>query len=172
MGARFAPSVANLFMVFWEQEAIFNDRPTQLKCNFRYIEDLIIWEGNMTSLQLVVSKLNGNTKNIRLCWNSDASCITFLDLKIFREGQSFKTKNVFKPTDRNSYISLDSCHNQSWLCKIPRDQFILLRRNCTLVADYFAQSDMLAEQMSSLVKSIKLGIWIEQPWWLTLSPNP
>lgn len=31
LGARFALSVANLFMVLWEEEAIFNDRTTQLK---------------------------------------------------------------------------------------------------------------------------------------------
>lgn len=61
MGACFA-SVENVFMALWEEETIFNNRSTQLKCYFRYIDYLIIiWEGNMTSLQMFMSKLNGNT---------------------------------------------------------------------------------------------------------------
>lgn len=78
----------------------------------------MVWEGDLISLQMLISKLNGNNKNIRLSWNADAMCMTFLDLEIFKDGQAIKTKNVFKPTDRNGYIPLDSCYHQSWLCNI------------------------------------------------------
>lgn len=67
MGARFAPSVANLFMALWEEESIFQERPSQLKCYKRYIDDLImIWEGETVSLEAFMLKLNNNTKNISL----------------------------------------------------------------------------------------------------------
>lgn len=108
LGARFAPSVANHFMALWEEETIFNNKPAQLKCYQWYIDDMIIiWKGDMVSLQLFMSRLNGNTQNIRLTWNSDAHCMMFLDLEIFKEGQCLKTKNHFKPTNRNGYIPLD-----------------------------------------------------------------
>lgn len=86
-----------------------------------------------------MSKLNGNTKNIRLSWNADASSIAFLDLEIFKQGCSFKTRNFFKPTDRNGYIPLDSCHHHTWLYNIPRGQFIRLDLN------YHSQANVLAE---------------------------
>lgn len=72
--------------------------------------------------------------------------MTFLDLEIFKEGQCFKTRTFFKPTDRNGYIPMDSCHHRSWLCNIPRGQFIRLRRNCSKEEDYFTQSNILAER--------------------------
>lgn len=43
-GARFAPSVAKIFMAHWEAEAVFNNRPSQLVCYKRYKDDLfVIW---------------------------------------------------------------------------------------------------------------------------------
>lgn len=106
----------------------------------------MIWEGDLISLQLFMSKLNGNNKNIRLTWNADASRIDFLDLEIFKQGGSFKTRNYLKPTNRNRYISLDSCHHHSWLYNIPRGQFICLRQNCTLDSDYYEQANVLADR--------------------------
>lgn len=70
MGARFAPSVANLFMARREEEAIFKNRPPELVCNQRYIDDLImIWGGDKPSLDIFFQKLNANTNNIVLTWN-------------------------------------------------------------------------------------------------------
>ena len=67
MGARFAPSVANLFMAHWEEQAIYKHKPPQLICYQRYIDDLImIWDGDRTSFDEFASSLNANDKNIIL----------------------------------------------------------------------------------------------------------
>lgn len=51
MGAKYAPSVANLFMAEWEEEAIYRDRPKELLLYKRYIDDLtVIWTGDVVSL--------------------------------------------------------------------------------------------------------------------------
>lgn len=42
MGAKYAPSVANLFMSYWEKDAIFSGNIPQLKFYKRYIDDIII----------------------------------------------------------------------------------------------------------------------------------
>lgn len=69
MGARFAHSVANLFMAHWGEESVFKNRPPELVCYRRFIDDLImIWEGDMSSLVLFMQKLN-ITKNISPTWN-------------------------------------------------------------------------------------------------------
>lgn len=72
--------------------------------------------------------------------------VIFLDLEISKEGDHFCLRNNFKPTDRNSYIPLESCHHRSWLCNFPRGQFIRLRRNCTHEDDYISQSQVLASR--------------------------
>lgn len=67
MGARFALSVANLFMTHW----VFRDHPPHLACYRRYIAVLLmIWEKDMSSLELFM-KLNRNTKNIKLTLTID-----------------------------------------------------------------------------------------------------
>ncbi|XP_040212329.1 uncharacterized protein LOC120943214 [Rana temporaria] len=150
MGARFAPSVANLFMAHWERDVVFQDRPHQLRCYRRYIDDLImVWEGDLPSLQLFMDKLNSNTKNIVLTWTVSHDKINFLDLEIFKSDNVLLTKNYFKTVDRNGYIPLSSCHHRLWLCNIPRGQFVRLRRNCTLESDYLAQSQELSNRFVS-----------------------
>lgn len=50
MGARFSPSVANLFMACREAEEILVELPEQLICYKSYIDNLlIIWNGDQTS---------------------------------------------------------------------------------------------------------------------------
>lgn len=93
-----------------------------------------------------MSKLNGNSKKIHLSWNADTTRVAFLDLEIFKQGDTFLTKNYFKPTDRNGFIPLDSCHHHSWLYNVPKGQFIRLRRNCALDSDYFSQAKILANR--------------------------
>lgn len=147
MGAKFAPSVANLFMAHWEEDAVFKDRPPQLICYRRYIDDLIIvWNGDMESLQLFMNRMDNNDKNIKLTWNVNTQNTVFLDLEIYKNEDGFCTRNFFKPTDRNSFIPLSSCHHKLWLCNIPRGQFIRLRRNCTSQSDFLSQSQVLAER--------------------------
>lgn len=42
MGAKFAPSIANAFMAYWEEDAVYNNMPAKLTLYKRYIDDLII----------------------------------------------------------------------------------------------------------------------------------
>lgn len=76
----------------------------------RFIDDLIIiWKEDVASLDLFREMMDGNDKNIKLTWTISNECITFLDLDIFKEGRRLFTRNHFKPTDRNSNLSVDSC---------------------------------------------------------------
>lgn len=54
MGARFAPSVANMFMAEWEENSVHQDTPKQLKMYKRYIDDvIIIWNGEKCNIRFV-----------------------------------------------------------------------------------------------------------------------
>lgn len=51
MGAKYAPSVANLFLNRWEEEQIYSVQRENLKMYRRYIEDIvIIWRGTEEEL--------------------------------------------------------------------------------------------------------------------------
>lgn len=145
MGARFAPSVANLFMAHWEEEVIYKDTPPELICYQRYIDDIImIWDGDRSDLDSFMKKLDENNRNIVLSWNVGKDHVTYLDLDIHIKDNVLELKNHFKPTDRNAYIPLGSCHHLQWLCNIPKGQFVRIRRNCTHEQEYLAQSEVLS----------------------------
>lgn len=147
MGAKYAPSVANLYMSEWEEEALYNNRPQQLLFYKRFIDDIfIIWNGNRESLSDFCFNLNTNNKNIKLTWEISNEQINFLDLQIKREGIKLCTETYFKAVDRNSYLPLDSCHHPVWLENIPKGQLVRLRRNCTSKETFLEQAKMIGER--------------------------
>lgn len=80
MGARFAPSYANLFMGFWEDLAIWANNPFKapLALYARYIDDiLIIWNGSEIELNSFIEYCNSNPFGISfyLCRRQSLTCI-------------------------------------------------------------------------------------------------
>lgn len=132
MGAKFAPSMANLFMAKWEEDVVLKDSPPQLVMWRRFIDDvLFIWDGDINSVTTFLSVLNNNDRGISLTHEASATQIHFLDLTITVVNGVITTSTHFKTTDRNSFIPLDSCHHKSWLSAVPKGQFLRLRRNCS-----------------------------------------
>lgn len=145
MGAKFAPSVAGLFMAKWEEETVFLEHPENLVMYKRYIDNIfIIWKGDRCSLSLFFEELNNNEKNISLTWQIEEENIPFLDLVISRKNDKFSTKTFFKSVDRNSYLPTTSCHHKNWLYNIPKGQ--ILRRNCTDLEEFQVQAKMMGER--------------------------
>ena len=147
MGAKYAPSVANVFMAEWEETAIYEDLPDQLILYKRFIDDcILIWRGDTESLIQFFNKLNLNQKNIVLTYTIDEKTIQFLDLEITLEAELITTKTYFKPVERNSYIPVDSCHHDPWLINIPKGQLVRIRRNCTDSQTFLEQAKMIGEK--------------------------
>lgn len=137
MGAKYAPRLANLFMVKWEEDAIYTHYWPELALWDRFIDDiLLLWNGSFESLQLFMESLKINDWGIVLNYEASLNEINFLDLKISLKEVCFITSTYFKSTDRNSFIPLDSCHHHSLLKSVPCSQFIHLRYNCTKVEEF------------------------------------
>lgn len=67
MGAKFAPSLTNLFMSKWEVTFIYAQRRSELMFYKRYIDDLIlVWVGSEQSLIEFMNCLNANENHIKL----------------------------------------------------------------------------------------------------------
>lgn len=103
MGARYAPSVANLFMDMWEKEEyVYNRLIPKIKLYRRYIDDLIIiWDGNAESFKDFLNNLNMNRYGISFTGKWNYQKIDYLDLEIFKEGDHVWTRTFFKATDHN-----------------------------------------------------------------------
>lgn len=147
MGAKYAPSVANLFMSFWEDEAIFQSNIPELRLYRRYIDDiLIIWAGTPDSFLEFLAKIGTNRFGISFSESFSYQQIYFLDLTLFREGNKLLTRTFFKDVDRNGYIPLTSCHHPRWLGGIPKSQLLRIRRNCSNLSDYNLQANIILKR--------------------------
>uniref|UniRef100_A0A8C5PYV0 Reverse transcriptase domain-containing protein n=1 Tax=Leptobrachium leishanense TaxID=445787 RepID=A0A8C5PYV0_9ANUR len=146
MGTRFAPSYANLFMAYWEHFNIYSKGiwSDQLILYKRYIDDIfIIWKGDNLSLSTFLDDLNLNNWGIKLEYFFSKQEVNFLDLTIYTQDNSLKTKTFFKTVDVNSFIEFNSCHAKSWLQSVPKSQLMRLRRNCTEEKIFLEQADKL-----------------------------
>ncbi|KAM9325141.1 NACHT, LRR and PYD domains-containing protein 3-like [Gastrophryne carolinensis] len=147
MGAKFAPSLANLFMGLWELIHIYEKGYTCLKVWKRYIDDcLIIWEGDEESFLDFFNSLNENNWGISFTFEKSMEKVHFLDLEISKRGGELVTKTFFKETDRNAYVPISSCHHPNWLKNIPKSQFIGVRRNCKEDEDYNKQAWIIGDR--------------------------
>ena len=147
MGARYAPSVANLVLNRWEEETIFKDNVTSLIYYRRYIDDILLfWEGPQASLEQFLSKMNTNNYGLSFTAESSKTSSHFLDLTLTKKGSRVLTKTYFKPTDRNGFVPISSCHHPKWLGAIPKGQYMRIRRNCDDVADFELQAAILTEK--------------------------
>lgn len=87
--------------------------------------------------------LNNNPNNIRLDYQISDTTVNFLDVTIEKNLNGLSNKVYFKPTDRNSYLSIRSGHHPAWIKNIPKGQMLRVRRNCTELVDYHAQLNIL-----------------------------
>lgn len=147
MRAKYAPSLANLFMAKWEEDVVDAPRRSEVLLWARYINDiLLLWDGCESELQNFMTSLNDNNRGIRFNFEASRDTIHFLDLKIQIVEDHFVTSTHFKVTDRNSYILVDSCHHEPWLRAIPQGQFLRLRRNCSDITTFDEQASILMDR--------------------------
>lgn len=144
MGAKYALSLANLLMAKWVEDVIHAQQRPQAILWARYIDDIfLLWGGTHSELLGFMESLNNNNRGIVLNFETTKEEINFLDLKVSIREKRFVNTTFFKPTDRNSYIPLDSCHHGSWLKAVRKIQFLQLRRNCSEVAAFYIQAKVL-----------------------------
>lgn len=147
MGAKFAPSLANLFMALWENDHIFAWECPQLLFWRRFIDDaFFLWKGGAESLKFFMAKITSTKWGINFTYEYSITSVNFLDLTITKNEGRLLTKTFFKTTDRNGYIPIGSCHHPNWLKAIPKGQFQRVRRNCSWIEDYRDQAGVLKKR--------------------------
>lgn len=147
MGAKLAPSLANLFMALWENYFSFSCGDSHLLFWHGYIDDaFFLWKGDVESLHSFMRYINYKLWGIRFTYKFSTSSVCFLDLVIFKEQDKLLTKTHFKSTDRNGFILLESCHNPYRFKAIPEGQCQWIRRNCSKIEDFSSQTDVFLKK--------------------------
>lgn len=140
MGAKFSPSLANLYMGWWERSRIFGPESPHLKDTAfycRYIDDLlfIVSEPHIC-LDQWLEYMNDNALNLKFTGQHEPKSIEFLDVKLTGDNNEIISNLYRKPTAGNTLLRADSSHPTHTIKSIPVGQFLRLKRLCTRQIDF------------------------------------
>lgn len=110
MGKKYAPSFANIYMHFWEQNALSlsHQKPTIWK---RYIDDIFcIWPHSLSDLELFIKHLNSTNPHIKITATHSSSHVDFLDCTVFKSSEKLCTKVFFKESNSLQLLHPKSYH--------------------------------------------------------------
>lgn len=131
MGTPFAVTVANAFMYYLEKDLV-----TQYVDNLvlykRFIDDIFfIWKGPKKDLLLFLDNLNSQNDRINLTYVIEDSCISFLDLLLYKEKDcnTLQFSTFQKPLNKYLYIPFESFHPASNKKAFIRGELMRYSRN-------------------------------------------
>lgn len=151
MGAKFSPSIANIYMAWWEQKHLFHvDHPmvSHIRWYGRYIDDLLfILELDMAAVPAFSEFLNSNNLGLRFSVQGETDIIPFLDLNLEGINGRIKTSTFRKNTAGNNILHAESCHPRHVVNNIPTGELIRARRNCSQPAAFEKESKRIINRL-------------------------
>ena len=135
MGSPLGPTLANLFLAYYEEKWL-NDCPVQFKPQYyrRYVDDVFLMFENRSQVLKFFRYMNSRHPSIKFTVEEEENgSLSFLDIKITRNGNKLATSIHRKKTFSGVYLNYDSY--------LPRDYkrgliSTLLYRAYTLCSDY------------------------------------
>ena len=149
MGTPLAPSAANLFMGWLEQQLLQHSPVSINKETWkRFIDDIfMLFCGTDEELMQFTTFINQFHPTIKFTVNSSDQSVPFLDINISLKDGFLQTDLYSKPTDSHAYLFSTSCHPRHTINNIPYSLFIRLRRLCSTPEAYKARCEELTEQL-------------------------
>lgn len=131
MGTKMAPSYANLFMGYLEQEflASYPIKPLLWK---RYIDDgFLLWQHGEEALIEFMECLN-HSFSVNFTYEFSNTNATFLDVNLsLNSSNHFDSSIHLKTTNKQQYLHFDSCHPPHCKLSIPFSLSIRAHRICS-----------------------------------------
>ena len=110
MGSPLGPTLANLFLAYYEEKWL-NECPVQFKPKFfrRYVDDIFLLFDNRDHVKKFLRFMNSRHKNIRFTYEEEENdTLAFLDIKITRSPEGFTTSVYRKKTFSGVYLNFGS----------------------------------------------------------------
>ena len=142
MGKIYAPSLANLYLLEFDENARnnFDIKPRNYG---RYLDDVFFtWRGSEADLQRFEDFLNSLIPGIKIKFEKSQKEINFLDTTIYKKwdpaNQNFilQTKTFFKETDTHQLLLKTSHHPKHTTKGIIKSQMIRFKRISSCKSDY------------------------------------
>lgn len=136
MGKKYAPSFANIYMHFWEVNALSLShlKPSLWK---RYIDDIFcIWPYSVSDLQTFILHLNSTNPNIKITSSFNTTEINFLDCTVFKSKNNICTKVFFKESNNLQLLHPKSYHPKHVFNGIVKAQILRYLRLSSFHADF------------------------------------
>lgn len=136
MGKKYAPSFANIYMHFWELNALSLShlKPSLWK---RYIDDIFcIWPYSLSKLNSFIEHLNSINPNIKITAIHNKTQIDFLDCTIFKSSNNICTKIFFKESTNLQLLNPKSYHPSHTFKGIIKAQILRYIRLSSTYTDF------------------------------------
>ena len=136
MGKRFAPGLANLYLLEFDEKAT-NYSKTKPILFVRYLDDIFfIWPGTIETLKEFESYLNSLIPDIKINFEVNTTEIAFLDVLIYKHEGTLQTKTYFKDTDTHQLLHTHSFHPNHTFEGLIKSQLIRYKRLSSTQNDY------------------------------------
>ena len=111
MGTKMAPSYANLFLGYFEANALEN-APFKPHTWLRYIYDIfMIWTEGLDNLKIFIDYLNNIHSTVKFTSSHSFTNIPFLDVSVSLTDDGSLSADLYtKPTDKHQHLLYSSCH--------------------------------------------------------------
>ena len=141
MGAKCAPSIANIYIAILEKNFLVIHKPLFYR---RFIDDIFIILSELFNINILVISFEDLKLNVV---TNDS--VIFLDLCINLD--AITGKLIFslytKPTNTFAYLLYGSNHPDFIFRNIPKSLFIRLRRICSIYSDFLFYARRLINQL-------------------------
>lgn len=166
MGKRYAPSLANLYLLYFDRAFLGDYRICPL-CYFRFIDDIfMVWVGTLMELREFNRYVNSLIPDISIALVPGLGEVPFLDVCVFDTGgEGLQTKVHFKPTDTHQLLDVTLFHPPHTCKGVLKSQLIRLARISSFVEDYSKSCDILYASLSirgyssRYFRTLKAHIW-------------
>lgn len=170
MGKRYAPSLANLYLKYFDEKAkdgIFGIKPLLY---FRFIDDVhFAWTGTEKQLKQFETYLNTLIPGIKITFEYSTESVHFLDTTLYKKPETnydvIQTKVYFKETDTHQLLHKMSFHPKHTSRGVLKSQLLRFKRISSCYEDYSKACGILFKALiqrqysRSLLRSMKRSIW-------------
>ncbi|KAI0993211.1 hypothetical protein K3495_g14973, partial [Podosphaera aphanis] len=168
MGTSCAPTIANLYAAYYEEEFIPKLKDKGIIYYGRYIDDIFIMVKNTPEAIDFIHK-TVVFEGLKIVWSAESFRNNFLDVDIFIANQSVTTNLYSKKLNKHMYIPYSSAHPitaKKAFVKAERTRYALIcsTPELTSAADYKFRCDLLKRGYPSKV----LDVWFKAD----LKPHP
>lgn len=108
MGSPLAPILANIFLRHFEEKAFQQFTGTKPLYYRRYVDDSFLIFKEKSDVDMFFHYFNSLHTNINITMemeNFETGCLSFLDVKVTRNGQKFQTQTFYKQTHTGLYTN-------------------------------------------------------------------